>query len=172
MSEQEIPEGQSMLEGAGEAVGAAFAQLVEFVMYLVLQVVRVILLLLPVALRLACVGAEVAAAWLTFPRVYAAFGCDPTSAMLAGVVVVAPAAFTLANGLSWGGLLVSALATWVAGEIVQRLDIASRALAVAGVLGAVVVHFVSRKEKDDEPQERGYSASGDWCGTDGLHDVP
>jgi hypothetical protein len=170
----ESQEGQagSSIEQVGEEIGAAAGVLIGFLALLVMQVVRVVLLVLPLAIRGFCVLAEVYAAWLTFPKVYAAFGNDPTSAMLAGVVILAPAAFVLANGLNWGGLLVSALATWGAGEVVWRLDVASRALVVSGLLGAIVIHFISEKGSDDEPQEWRHSVVGDRGSADGFHDVP
>jgi hypothetical protein len=133
-----------------KSIVAAARSLAGFAAVVLLGFVLAIVRLLPVAARLACIGAEVYAACVSFSKVAIAYGSDATSILLALLVIVCPVVFTLSGGFSWGGLLVSAAITYGAGMLAPALSGTALALVIPGALGTVVVYFSGGKADEQK----------------------
>lgn len=145
------------------AIGVAFVgvlralwELLLFLTWVALQALQVALLIAPGLLRLAAIGAVIAVAVITWPKIYLAYGGSLDAALPASCIILAPLAFALVVGVEsslWGALVFASLTTWGAGVVIPLLPGIVRGLLVVGVLGAIVLHFISRKEiNEDEPQ--------------------
>jgi len=138
-----------------EAIGTAFEGMIkalvaflQFLLLITLQALRVVFTLAPGLARLAAIGAVIAAAVLTWPKVFDAYGAVPIAILPALCVILAPVAFALVVGAQvslWGALVVAALAIFGIGIVIPALPAIVRALIALGVIGAITFHFTQNE---------------------------
>jgi len=148
----------------GSAIRAALkgmvSALITFLMFaglVIIQALRVFFTLAPGLLRLAVIGAALAGAATSWPKVYLAYGGDVAAALPAFCVVLAPVAFALSVGGQvsvWGALLLAGGVTYGAGVVIPSLPAAVRGLAVVGVIVAIIFYFLTKTEVSNEPKIR------------------
>ncbi len=124
------------------------------------SIVLSLILVLPVALRLACAGAALAGAVYAAPRAWSAFGADVVALLPATAVVLLPLAAGQNARLSWGGLLVSGAVTAGIGALLEAVTPLTRALFVVAALATVVYYYQSPGERS-ERGERGTPEEGE-----------
>lgn len=153
------PEGGGMGEAVAEAFAAmvhALVQLVLFLTFVLLQAMRLLFLVLPYAIRGACVIAPLAGGALLFPELASAYQNDLPANLLALTIVVAIPGALLLAGVNWGSLLLAGLI-----DLGLRLALPHAPPAVLGfapgalLAAAIVWHLfsLSRVEEDPVPKE-------------------
>jgi len=138
--------------GIESAVNRAGADLAKSTGALLETILLVVLKLLPVALRAACVAMQAYAAWLTWPVVHQAFGGDAAAVIVATLAILVPPAFTLGSGAGWGGLVVSALITFGMGAVIPRVNPVVLSLTVPMSAGATFLYFAQKGANESEEQ--------------------
>jgi hypothetical protein len=100
---------------------------------------------LPAALRLACVVLAVLGAAAALPALWRVFGADVVAMLPAAALMVAPIAYTLSTGLSWGGLLLSGAINWIVSLIAPTFGEVALTLALVAIVSAALLSTLSNE---------------------------
>lgn len=127
----------------------ALADLLHLLREIGAELITLLIVALPLLVRGVCVSVAVGGAAWAFIPLWLAFGGDGIALLPCGALLLAPIAFVLAGGLSWGGLLMGGAVDGALGLIAPTLSPVALNLFCVGIIGAAVFNELNTNNNSE-----------------------